>query len=203
MRRAVYACPLVALAIAACSRAPTPPPAPPVTVRLSIESPDGNAPAVAAFFRRTCLDASGDLGAFERALQTSGWEVERTQVASASNPVNGWQVDRGQLYHSVAEGGRGLRLIDCHLALEGPVAPGVERMRAALRPLIRHASLGSLPNRPNEVGWRWQPSPGEERTLTVGLVEAGTGAAPGRRGIAIHFASTPLMAQAPPPGEGR
>ena len=57
----------------------------------------------------------------------------------------------------------GRRLVDCHVALPGEVAPSVERMDAALRPLIRHASLRALPHGPQEVSWQWRPNPFEER----------------------------------------
>ena len=83
MKRLVFA----ALILSGCSRSPAPPESA-VTVRLSTENADANAPAVAAFFRRTCLDASADQGAFEQALQSSGWEVERTQIATSANPIN-------------------------------------------------------------------------------------------------------------------
>jgi hypothetical protein len=201
MRRLVFA----VLILAGCSRAPAPPAAAAATVRLSTENRDANAPAVAAFFRRTCLDAAADQGAFEQALRSSGWEVERTQTASSANPINGWQVDRGQLYQSFAEAAPGRRLVDCHVALPAEVAPSVARMDAALRPLIRHASLRLLPHDPEEVSLQWRPTPFEERAVTIGLLEArpDRDAGAGRRGIAIHFSSTPVGL---PPGaaaEGR
>lgn len=201
MRRLV----LASLALAGCSEPVSAPPEPVVTVRLSTQNADANAPAVAAFFRRTCLDASADQGAFEQALESSGWEVERTQAATSTNPINGWQVDQGQLYQSFAEVGPGQRLVDCHVALPGTVAPSVARMEAALRPLVRHPSLRPLPHGPQEVSWQWRPSPFEERVVTIGLLEArlNRGAPGGRPGITIHFASTPASVPPAPSGDGR
>lgn len=194
MRR-LAGCALTALALAGCSRAPDTPGAPPVTVRLSTENPQGNAGAIAAFFKRTCLDASGDQGAFDTALQGAGWEVVRTQSASSANPINGWQIDHGQIYQSLAEVGRGQRLVDCHIALDAAVSPSVEAMRAALRPLIRDASLRARPGDPGEIGWQWRPRPTQENLLTISIA----GAAEGRPGLAIHYASTPVLPQAEAP----
>ena len=200
MRRLV----LAVLILSGCSRSPAPY-EPVVTVRLSTENADANAPAVAAFFRRTCLDAAADQGTFEQALQSSGWEVERTQTATSANPINGWQVDQGQLHHSYAEAAPGWRLVDCDVALPAEVAPSVERMDAALRPLIRHPSLRALPHGPQEASWQWRPTPFEERAVTIGLLEArpNRDAAGGRRGIAIHFSSTPVGLPPAPAGDGR
>jgi hypothetical protein len=203
MRRLV----LASLALAGCSEPVSAPVEPVVTVRLSTENADANAPAVAAFFRRTCLDAAADQAAFEQALESSGWEVERTQAATPANPINGWQVDQGQLYQSFAEVGPGQRLVDCHVALPGAVAPSVARMEAALRPLVRHPSLRPLPHGPQEVSWQWRPTPFEERVVTIGPLEArlNRGGAGGRPGITIHFASTPVgapPASAPPAASG-
>jgi hypothetical protein len=186
-------CALAVLALAACSRAPEMPGGPTATVRLSTENPQGNAAAIAAFFKRTCLDASANQGAFDTALQSAGWEVVRTQSANSGNPINGWQIDHGQVYQSLAEVGGGQRLVDCHIALDAAVSPSVEAMRAALRPLIRDASLSARPGEAGEVGWQWRPRPAQESVLTISMA----GAAEGRPGLALHYASTPVL----PPAE--
>jgi hypothetical protein len=178
------------IALAGCSRGPEVPKAREVTVRLSSENPQGNAPAIAAFFKKTCLDASGDQGAFDIALQSTGWEVVRLQSANAASPINGWQVDHGQLYQSLAEVGRGQRLIDCHIALDPVVSPSVAAMRAALRPLIRDPSLRAPSGDGQQVRWRWRPRPDAENELTVGS---------GPSGLALHFSSTPAVPQAEVP----
>jgi hypothetical protein len=188
-------CALTALALAACSRAPDMPGSPSATVRLSTENPQGNAAAIAAFFKRTCLDASGNQGAFDTALQSAGWEVVRTQSASSGNPINGWQIDHGQVYQSLAEVGGGRRLVDCHIALDAAVSPSVETMGAALRPLIRDASLRARPGDAGEIGWQWRPRPTQENILTISIA----GAAEGRPGLAIHYASTPVLPQTEAP----
>jgi len=193
---------LAALALFGCSEPVRPPPEPAITVRLSTSDPDANAPAVAAFFRRTCLDASGDPGAFELAVQGSGWDVEKIRAADAANPVNSWRIGEGRVYYSRVEVGRGVRVVDCHVELDGRVAPSVERMRAALRPLVG-ASAREARGGPQDVSWRWRSNPDEERALTVGLSAAGSrtgAAAAGRSGVAIHFATTLADAQPIPAG---
>jgi len=182
---------LAFFALAACQRAPEVPKAPAVTVRLSSENPQGNAAAIATFFKKTCLDASGDQGAFDIALRSAGWEVVRVQTANADSPINGWQIAHGQLYQSLAEVSRGQRLIDCHIALDPAVSPSVEAVRDALRPMIRDASLRAAPGDARQVRWQWRPRPDAENVLTIGA---------GPSGLAIHFASTPAVPHTETPG---
>jgi hypothetical protein len=188
---------LAAFALFGCSEPVRPPPEPAVTVRLSSDNPDSNAAAIADFVRRTCLEASGDPGAFELAVQGSGWDYEKIRSADAANPVNAWRIGEGRLFYSRVEVGPGVRVVDCHVELDSHVAPSVERMRAALRPLLADRSVREARGGAQEVGWQWRPSPDEERALTIAVPAAprrGGAAAAGRRGIAIHFATTPAVA---------
>jgi hypothetical protein len=196
------ALPRVALALLlmpACSE-PAAPPAPPrAAVELSSDNPDSNAPAVAAFFRRTCLDASADSSAFTAALRAAGWAHEQIQAASSAMPIAAWRLDHGELVRSEVSLGPGANFVDCQLTLDVAVAPSLARMRDAIRPVIRHASLREIGGREPEMKWQWRPGPRQERDLTIGPAPSGAsrGGRAGRTGLTIHFASS--EAPAPPP----
>ena len=183
---------LPALVASGCSEPAPPAVAPEAIVHLSPENPDANAPAIAAFFRQTCLDASGDPGVFAAALQGSGWGHEQTQAASSAMPIAAWRLDHGELVRSALSLAPGASFIDCQLTLDPEVAPSVERMRDALRPLVRHASLRVISAGPPQVKWQWQPGPREERDLTIGVIAAGQvgNRMAGRPGLTIHFGAS-------------
>lgn len=183
-------------ALAACSEPPAIPAAPAATVRLSTQTPDANAPVVAAFVRRTCLDAGAESGALAAALAGSGWSFEPLPAPDASTQISLWRLDHGELIHSLVELQPGARFTDCRVELDAATAPSVEATRDALRPLIRQPSLREVSPDPPEVRWKWQPRPGEEWQLTIraAAAPAGAGEAPTRRGITIHAAVT----QTPP-----
>ena len=192
-RHAIPPALLAALApLAACSGPAAPPPPPAPTVRLSSETPDANAPAVAAFIRRTCLDAGAEPAALAEALHGSGWSFEQLPAAGAETPISLWRLDHGELIHSLVQLEPGASFIDCRVELDGAVAPSIETVRDALRPLVRERSLRELSGDPPERRWQWEPSAGEEWQLTIRPTAARPGAAvaPARRGITIHTAIT-------------
>ena len=192
MIRAIAAA-LAALAVLGCSEGDEAATAPNAnTVRLSTDHPDTNAPAIAAFFRATCIDAGGDAGAFASALQASGWENELAQPASEAMPIAAWQLDNGELVRSELSLAPGSNFVDCQLTLDAAAAPGLERMRDALRPMIGHPSRREISAGPPTAKWQWRPGPREERELTIELAAAarGGGAAAARRGLEIHLRAT-------------
>ena len=193
---------LAALAAFGCSQPGPPSAAPQASVHLSSDNPDANAPAIAAFFRRTCLEASGDSGAFAAALHSSGWGHEQVQAASGAIPIAGWRLDHGELVRSALSVAPGADFIDCQLRLEPAVAPSLERMRDTLRPIVSHPSLREISGGPPQVKWQWRTGPREERDLTIGTVAAAQGGnrTAGRPGLTIHFGRSyaPPAPPAPP-----
>jgi len=191
---------LAALAAFGCSEPTPPPPAAGgagAAVRLSSENLDSNAAAVAAFFRRTCIDASADSGAFAAALQGSGWEPEQLRGASEAVPIAAWRLGHGEIVRSELSLGPGSSFIDCELRLDADVSPSLERMRDTLRPLLGQPSLREISAGPPQVKWQWRANEREERDLTIEFAAA---AGPGgntiraRPGLVLHYGS----AQAPP-----
>jgi hypothetical protein len=183
---------LPALFALGCSE-PTVTPAPKEpAVHLSTENPDSNAPAVAAFFRRTCLETSGDPGAFAAALEAAGWEHEQVQAAVDPMPIAAWRLDHGEIVRSALAPAPGVNFVDCELTLEPEVAPSLERMRDALRPMLSHASLRVISAGPPEAKWQWRPTPREERDVRIRIVPARATAnrAPARPGLAIRLATS-------------
>jgi hypothetical protein len=165
-------------------------------VRLSTENPDSNAPAVAAFFRRTCLETSGDSGAFAAALEGAGWEHEQVQAAVDPMPIAAWRLDHGEIVRSALAPAPGVNFVDCELTLEPEVAPSLERMRDALRPMLSHPSLREISAGPPEAKWQWRPTARQELDVRIRIVPArATGnRAPARPGLTIRLA----MSDAPP-----
>jgi hypothetical protein len=160
-------------------------------VSLSTGNPDANAAPVAAFMRQTCLDAGGDSDAVADAVQGSGWGFERIPAADPSIAISLWRLDQGELVHALVEIGPGARVVDCQLELDAAVAPSIERMRDALRPVIRQPSMRALDREPPAVGWQWSQAGNQEWRLTIGPASGPSAAGPsGRRGIAIHVAIT-------------
>ncbi|HYN45342.1 MAG TPA: hypothetical protein VES64_01485 [Allosphingosinicella sp.] len=188
---------LAALIAAGCSQSPRPPAPPAVTVHLSTGNADSNAPAVAAFFRRTCIEASADADAFAAALQGSGWAHEQIQVASAAMPIAAWRLDHGELVRSDLSLAPGGKFIDCELTLDADVAPSLARMRDTLRPIVSNRSLRQIGGDPRQVKWQWRPTPREERNLTIGVAAAGPRAsrASATPGLRIHLGAS----EVPPP----
>ncbi len=168
---------------------PSQPAAPAATVRLATGNADANAPAIAALFRQTCLEAGSDPGTLAAALQNSGWEHEQVQTASAALPIAAWRLDHGELVHSAFSPGPGANFIDCQLAIDAEVAPSLTRMRDALRPLVRHPSLRRISDDAPQVKWQWQAGPREQLDLTISPPAARrSGSRPGGRPrLAIHF----------------
>jgi hypothetical protein len=165
-------------------------------VRLSTENREANAAAIAAFFRRTCIDASADAGTFATALQGSGWEAEQLQGASTVMPIAAWRLSHGEIVRSELSIGPGAGVVDCELRLDADVSPSLERMRDTLRPLLGQPSLREVSAGPPQVKWRWRANAREERDLTIEFAAAGQGgnAMQARPGLVLHFGS----AQAPP-----
>ena len=194
---------LPVLVASGCSEPAPPAVAPEAIVHLSPENPDANAPAVAAFFRQTCLDASGNPGDFAAALQGSGWGHEQTQAASSAMPIAAWRLDHGEIVRSALAPAPGVNFVDCELTLEPEVAPSLERMRDALRPMLSHPSLRVISAGPLEAKWQWRPTAREERDVRIRVVPARAGGnrAPARPGLAIRLAMSDAPPAPPPPAE--
>jgi hypothetical protein len=177
---------LIALALPGCSRSPRHASGP---VHLSPRDPDGNAAPIVDFFRATCLDSMTEPSAFEDALRQSGWPLRQTQAAGQGTTLSVWSVEHGQLlYSTIPLEAHGMTGRDCHLALDSAVAPGVGRMRQALRSIIDEGGLSEIVADDSQVSWHWQPTLFEERDLTISALPASqTG---GRPGLAIHVEST-------------
>ncbi|MEA3046804.1 MAG: hypothetical protein QOJ53_1136 [Sphingomonadales bacterium] len=187
---------LAALAMLGCSEPAPPPAASAPAVRLSSQNPDANAAAIAALFRRTCIDAGADAGAFAAALQASGWAPEQLQGASTVMPIAAWRLSHGEIVRSELSIGPGVGVVDCELRLDADVSPSLERMRDTLRPLLGQPSLREVSAGPPQVKWRWRANEREERDLTIEFAAAGQSgnAMQGRPGLVLHYGS----AQAPP-----
>lgn len=177
-------------------------PAPVPPVHLSTANPDANVQVIIAFFRSTCIDAAGEPDTFRAALAASGWPAVQTQ-AQGRSPAGDlmpsvWRLDHGQLLHSSVPAPP--HFIDCHLSLDSEVAPTVARLREGLRPVVDRPGLRQISADPQEVIWTWRAGPRERRVLTIAAIPASRdrNRAPGRQGVAIHFATDPL----PPRGAG-
>jgi hypothetical protein len=201
MRRRPGLAACAALAAAGCSDSAPPSVGAEATVHLVSEAPDANAAAIATFFRRTCLEAGGDPAALAAALHESGWAYEQVQAPSGAMPIAAWRLDNGELVHSVFSAGPGADFVDCQLALDAEVAPGLTRMRDALRPSLRHPSLRQVSGGPPEVKWQWQPAPRERRDLTIGPATSGAGRTlAARPRLAIHLGSSVVAPPQAPAG---
>ncbi|HKR24731.1 MAG TPA: hypothetical protein VJS15_05695 [Allosphingosinicella sp.] len=183
----------LALLLAGCSQPPEPDAPPAATVRLSTGNADSNGAAIAAFVRKTCLDAVNDPAAFDDAVEAAGWGAE-VDPAAGGGALTIWQLEHGALvYSAIPIEVAGSRMRDCQVTLDAAVAPTIERMRAALAPLVRHQTL-RLRAEPTRIVWQWRPSQLEERVLTLAPAPTRPGRAgvPGRQTLSIHVATTEI-----------
>lgn len=193
------------LLLAGCSQPsePSEPPTPPAPrVRLSIGDANSNGAAIAAFVRRTCLDAVGDPAAFNDAVEAAGWGAQ-SDPAAGGGALTIWHLEHGELvYSAIPIELAGSRMRDCQVTIDAAAAPTLARMRSALAPHVRGPSL-RVTSEQARIVWQWQPGPLEERRMTLAAAAARPGrrAVRGRQTLSIHVATTeidPARLQAPP-----
>ena len=182
--------------LAGCSQPsePSEPPTPaPARIRLSTSNADANGAAIAAFVRKTCIDAVNDPGAFDDAVEAAGWAVEN-DPAAGGGALTIWRLEHGELvYSAIPIELAGSRMRDCQVTIDAAAAPTLARMRAALTPHVRGPSL-RVTTTPARIVWQWQPGPLEERRLTLGAAATRPGrrAVRGRQTLSIHVATTEI-----------
>jgi len=168
-----------------CSRGEhSAPPAPPAA-HLSTRNPDANIGAVVQFVRAACIESITDPGAIEQAIAATRWPVEE-DAGSAGQMVTVRDLEHGRIaYSAIPFEAPGGRFHDCQLELDGAVAPGLDRMRAALAAILPVAPGAAAPG---ASVWRWQPETTREFELELSARPPARGET--KPGLSIHVAST-------------
>jgi hypothetical protein len=190
---------LAAVAAGGCSREERTPAAPP-PVHLSTAHPDANAGAIARFVQSVCIESIDDPGAVERAIGASRWPAEE-DPGSVGQMVTVRDLEHGRIaYSAIPFEAPGGRFRDCQVELDGAVAPGLDRMRAALAAVIPAPPPREAAGAPTTT-WRWQPDPMRERQLELAATPPRQGG--GRPGLSIHVGSTEYTEppRTPPPAD--
>lgn len=114
-----------------------------------------NAPILADFVRRACIDASADSRHVAQILDETGWKRRRTAVGRNEGDLSLWQWPHVQLVRALTPvTDREENVWSCQVAIDGIVAPQINRMETSLRRDVGNRQVfGSEPG-----DWHWKPS---------------------------------------------
>ena len=150
---------IAAALLAACARTGQRP-----LPALSTNGRYDNAPILADFVRRACVDAAADPRHVAQILDETGWKRTRTALGKNDGELSLWQWPHVQLVRAVTPvTEREENVWSCQVAVDGRVAPGINRMETSLRRDVgnRHV-FGSEPG-----DWHWKPSIFTEAHISV------------------------------------
>jgi len=178
---------LVALAIAAallasCARTGQRP-----LPALSTTGRYDNAPILAEFVRRACVDAAADPRHVTQILDEIGWKRTRTATSKNDGELSLWQWPHVQLVRAITPvTEREENVWSCQVAVDGTIAPRINRMETSLR-----RDVGNRHVFASEPGdWRWRPS-----VFTEGHISVARGRAADSLVISVDYADLkPLKA---------
>jgi len=123
-----------------------------------------NAPILADFVRRACVDASADSRHATQILDETGWKRRRTALGKTDGDLSLWQWPHVQLVRAVTPvTDREENVWSCQVAVDGTVAPQINRMETSLRRDVGNRKVfGSEPG-----DWHWKPSIFSEGHIVV------------------------------------
>jgi hypothetical protein len=123
-----------------------------------------NAPILADFVRRVCIDASADPRHVTQILDETGWKRNRTAMGKNEGDLSLWQWPHVQLVRAVTPvSEREENVWSCQVAVDGTVAPQINRMETSLR-----RDVGNRHVFDSEPGdWHWKPSIFTEGHISV------------------------------------
>jgi hypothetical protein len=147
---ALVALPIGAALLASCARteqAPLP--------ALSTTGRYDNAPILADFVRRVCVDASADPRHAAQIIGETGWKPRQTQQGREEGELNVWQLPHVALARAQTPiSAREADVWTCNVVVDSAVAPQIDRMETSLRQKVANRDVfGSEPG-----DWHWKPS---------------------------------------------
>jgi len=154
---------------------------------LSTSGRYDNAPILADFVRRVCVDASADPRHAAQIIEETGWKGRRTARGKNEGELSLWQWPHVQLVRALTPvTAREDNVWTCQVEIDAAVAPQINRMETSLRRDVgNHGVFGSQPG-----DWHWKPSIFTEAHITVNR-----GPAPDSLSIMVEYADLkPLKA---------
>jgi hypothetical protein len=148
---------------------------------LSTSGRYDNAPILAEFVRRVCIDASADSKHAAQIINETGWKPRLIQQGKAEGELNMWQLPHVQLVRAQTPiSAREADVWTCDVEIDGRVAPQVNRMETSLRRDVGNRDVfGSQPG-----DWHWKPS-----IFTEGHISVDRGRAPDSLSIFVEYAN--------------
>jgi hypothetical protein len=122
---------------------------------LSTNSQYDNAPILAEFVRRACVDASADPRHVGQILDETGWKRRQAAMGRNEGDLSLWQWPHVQLARAITPvTAREDNVWSCQVEVDGAVAPQINRMETSLRRDVGNRRVfGSAPG-----DWHWKPS---------------------------------------------
>ncbi|MBW8742969.1 MAG: hypothetical protein JF628_01225 [Sphingomonas sp.] len=154
---------------------------------LSTSGRYDNAPTLAEFVQRVCVDASADSRHAAQIVDETGWKRSRTALGRNDGELSMWQWPHVQLVRAVTPvTAREDNVWTCQVEVDAAVAPQINRMETSLRRDVGNRGVfGSQPG-----DWRWKPS-----IFTEGHIIVDRGKAPDSLSIMVDYADLkPLKA---------
>ena len=146
-----------------------------------------NAPVLAEFVRRACVDASAEPKHAAQIIDEIGWKRRQTAQGKGEGELSMWQWPHVQLVRAVTPvTAREDNVWTCQVEVDAAVAPRINRMETSLRRDVGNRGVfGSQPG-----DWRWKPS-----IFTEGHIIVDRGKAPDSLSIMVDYADLkPLKA---------
>lgn len=154
---------------------------------LSTSGRYDNAPILADFVQRTCVDASADSRHAAQIIDEIGWKRRQAAPGKAEGELSVWQWPHVQLARAMTPvTAREEDVWTCQVEVDAAVAPQINRMETSLRREVgNHGVFGSQPG-----DWHWKPS-----IFTEGHIIVDHGKAPDSLSIMVEYADVkPLKA---------
>jgi len=131
---------------------------------LSTSGRYDNAPVLAEFVRRVCIDASADPRHAAQIIDEIGWKRRQTAQGKDEGDLSLWQWPHVQLVRAVTPvTAREDNVWSCQVTIDGMVAPQINRMETSLR-----RDVGNRRVFASEPGdWHWRPSIFTEGHISV------------------------------------
>ncbi|KRB79370.1 hypothetical protein ASE00_19890 [Sphingomonas sp. Root710] len=155
---------LAMLGVAACS-----PASPGKLPALSATNTSANAPIIADFIERLCIDSVASPERFSDELKQSGWAYRQTQQSDAGTELDVWKLPHIELVHSGRPTpARDANVWTCMAAIDAAAAPSAVELQAALR-----RKAGQEIFNARGADWQWKPSPFTQAHITISTNMAG------------------------------
>lgn len=172
-----------AILLAACARTGQP-----ALSALSITGRYDNAPILADFVRRACVDASADPRHAAQIMDEIGWKRRQTAIGREQGDLSMWQWPHVALVRAATPvDSREEDVWSCQVEIDGTVAPQINRLETSLRRDVGNRRVfGSQPG-----DWHWKPS-----ILTEGHISVARGrSGPDSLTVSVEYADLkPLKA---------